>query len=153
MSSVWRNCSVCKSPIYQGSVYQKCSVSSCRKSAYCSVDCWDSHVPVMNHKSAWAEEERAPREVYSEERPARRRIVPSSNASSSKSHEALPSDVLIVVSKLKSYIKAKADMNTSGDVPDALSEIVRRYCDQAVENARVSGRKTVMARDFEALDE
>lgn len=150
MSEVWRNCSVCKKPIHQGAIYQKCSVSSCRKSAYCSVDCWDSHVPVMNHKSAWAEEERAPREVYSEERPSRRIVVqPKAQASSpSIGRMDLPEDILIVVSKLKNYIKARGDMNTSGDVADILSDIVRRYCDDAVDRARADGRKTVMARDF-----
>ena len=153
MSDVWRNCSVCKKPIRQGATYQKCSVSSCRKSAYCSVDCWDSHLPVMNHKSAWAEEEKAPFEVFSEERAPRRRIVPSpssvmAGSNNSSNHSDLPNDVLIVVSKLKNYIKAKGDMNTSGDVADALSEIVRRHCDEAINEARRQGRKTVMARDF-----
>lgn len=149
MAQVWRNCSVCKKPILQGATYQKCSVSSCRKSAYCSVDCWDSHVPVMNHKSAWAEEEKAPFEVYGEERP-RRRIVPTPKSSSAAAplNSNLPMDVLTVVSKLKTYIKARGDMNTSGDVPDVLSEIIRSYCDDAIEQARLEGRKTVMGRDF-----
>lgn len=134
----------------QGQVYQKCSVSSCRKSAYCSVDCWDSHVPVMNHKSAWAEEERAPKEVFSEDR-ARRRIVSSKSEAPkpiSSNNSELPQDVLIVVSKLKNYIKARSDMNTSADVSDVLSDIVRSYCDRAIEEARTQGRKTVMGRDF-----
>ena len=150
MSEVWRNCSICKKPIMQGQVYQKCSVSSCRKSAYCSVDCWDSHVPVMNHKSAWAEEERAPKEAYSEDLP-RRRIVSSKSATPSvatTNNSDLPNDILIVVSKLKNYIKARSDMNTSADVSEALSDIVRSYCDQAIEEARAQGRKTVMGRDF-----
>lgn len=134
----------------QGQVYQKCSVSSCRKSAYCSVDCWDSHVPVMNHKSAWAEEERAPKEVFSEDRPRRRIVTSKSEAPKPISHNnsELPQDVLIVVSKLKNYIKARSDMNTSADVSDVLSDIVRSYCDRAIEEARTQGRKTVMGRDF-----
>ncbi len=152
MSGVWRNCSVCKKPIMQGAVYQKCSVSSCRKSAYCSVDCWDSHVPIMNHKSAWAEEEKAPHHEYSEERPRRRIVASSPQMSSSNEKSAkdseLPKDVLVVVSKLKAYIKAKADMNCSGDVSEMLSDIIRDKCDEATETARMAGRKTVMARDF-----
>lgn len=148
MAEVWRNCSVCKKPIMQGAIYQKCSVSSCRKSAYCSVDCWDSHVPIMNHKSAWAEEERAPNESYNEERP-RRRIVASSSSNKDASRPSdLPQDVLTVVSKLKAYIKARGDMNCSGDVPDILSDIIREKCDAAIEEARMAGRKTVMAKDF-----
>ena len=109
----------------------------------------------MNHKSAWAEEEKAPFEVYGEvsggERP-RRRIVASSKpaVSSPGAKQDLPMDVLTVVSKLKAYIKAKGDMNTSGDVPDVLSEIIRSYCDEAIEQARLEGRKTVMGRDFKA---
>lgn len=57
-------------------------------------------------------------------------------------------DVLVVVSKLKNYIKNTSDMNTAGNVAPALSGIVRSLCDQAIENARNDGRKTVMDRDF-----
>lgn len=57
-------------------------------------------------------------------------------------------EVLVVVSKLKKYIKERSDMNTSGNVADALSSILRRMCDQAIENAKNEGRKTVMDRDF-----
>jgi histone H3/H4 len=59
-------------------------------------------------------------------------------------------DILIVVSKLKSYIKQKADMNTSASVGPVLSELVRRLCDEAIENAKKDGRKTVMDRDFQS---
>lgn len=58
-------------------------------------------------------------------------------------------DVLVVVSKLKKYIKDKAGMNTSAAVADALSERIRQLCDQAIENAKTDGRKTVMDRDFQ----
>jgi hypothetical protein len=57
-------------------------------------------------------------------------------------------DVLVVVSKLKNYIRSKADMNTSGNVAATLSNIIRRLCDEAVEKAKQEGRKTVMDRDF-----
>ena len=57
-------------------------------------------------------------------------------------------DVLIVVSKLKNYIRSKADMNTSGNVAAALSGIIRQLCDDAIEKAKRDGRKTVMDRDF-----
>ena len=59
-------------------------------------------------------------------------------------------DVLVVVSKLKTYIRSRSDMNTAGNVAPKLSEIVRRLCDQAIEQARNDGRKTVMDRDFDA---
>lgn len=56
-------------------------------------------------------------------------------------------EVMVVVSKLKSYIKAKG-MSTASNVPPVLSKILRHYCDQAMENARKAHRKTVMDRDF-----
>ena len=59
-------------------------------------------------------------------------------------------DVLVVVSKLKSYIRSKSDMNTSGAVAARLSEIVRGLCDKAIERAKADNRKTVMDRDFDA---
>lgn len=57
-------------------------------------------------------------------------------------------DVLVVVSKLKTYIRSSAGMNTAGNVAPRLSELIRGLCDQAVQNARNEGRKTVMDRDF-----
>ena len=57
-------------------------------------------------------------------------------------------EVLVVVSKLKTYIKDKSGMNTSGGVASVLSDAVRRMCDEAIERARSDGRKTVMDRDF-----
>jgi histone H3/H4 len=61
------------------------------------------------------------------------------------------SDVLVVVSKLKAYIKAKSGMNTSDGVISVISDQVRQLCDQAAANAQRDGRKTVMDRDFLAL--
>jgi len=60
----------------------------------------------------------------------------------------VPRDVLVVVSKLKLYIRAISGMNTSDDVVGPLSDRLRLLCDDAVERARDDGRKTVMARDF-----
>jgi histone H3/H4 len=57
-------------------------------------------------------------------------------------------EVLVVASKVKNYIKDKGDMKTSASVLDALSERIRTMCDEAVENARSDGRKTVLDRDF-----
>jgi histone H3/H4 len=56
-------------------------------------------------------------------------------------------EVLVVVSKLKNYIRTQSGMNTSGGVAAVLSERLRSLCDQAIENARKDGRKTVMERD------
>lgn len=149
MSSEWRKCGVCKKSIPLGGIYQKCSISSCRKSVFCSVDCWSVHDSVMGHKSSFAEEERAPSEI--DEGP-RRRIVVAPKTSSQGGNEDLPIDVLIVVSKLKSYVKAKSGMNTSGDVADELSKFVRAIVHEGIEEARAEGRKTLMARDFKKIN-
>jgi len=56
-------------------------------------------------------------------------------------------DVLIVVSKLKKYIKDRSGMNTSDAVADALGEHVRSICDEAIRAAARDSRKTVLDRD------
>ncbi len=56
-------------------------------------------------------------------------------------------EVLVVASKIKKYIKDKADMNTSANTMDALTQLVTRTLDQAIESAKAEGRKTVMDRD------
>ena len=58
------------------------------------------------------------------------------------------SEVLVVASKVKSYIKEKSEMNTSGSVPEELSKRLALLLDKAIENAKADGRKTVMARDI-----
>jgi histone H3/H4 len=57
-------------------------------------------------------------------------------------------DVLVVTSKLKAYVKARAGMNTSDSVPVVLSAHVRRLARQAIRNAGTDDRKTVLDRDF-----
>ena len=64
------------------------------------------------------------------------------------SSEASQEDVLVVVSKLKNYIRATSSMNTAGGVAATLSTLVKGICSQAIENAKKDGRKTVMERDF-----
>lgn len=58
------------------------------------------------------------------------------------------SENLVVVSKVKKYIKNKAGMNTSATVMDHLSKIVEKEIEKAVQNAKNDNRKTVMDRDF-----
>jgi hypothetical protein len=145
MENFWRKCGSCKKEIGFNVVYQACSVSSCSKFAYCSVDCWDQHNPIMNHKSAWAEERRSPgqQDVVHNTPDTPRRIIVNQTSASANEQE-----VLIVASKLKQYIKDKYDMNTSASVMDILSHHVRRLTDQAVSKAQADGRKTLMDRDF-----
>lgn len=140
--SYWRRCGSCKKEINYGAIYQVCNVSSCKKLVFCSVDCWDLHNPVMNHKSSWAEEQRAPKK--DDEEGPKRILVTSKTL---VPHEV--ADILIVASKLKQYVKDKHDMNTSANVMEILSHHVRRLTDRATEKARSEGRKTLMDRDFE----
>jgi hypothetical protein len=62
--SFWRECSICKKPIAYRANYQVCSVSTCNRKrtglVFCSVDCWDAHLPDARHREAWAVEETAP---------------------------------------------------------------------------------------------
>jgi len=58
-------------------------------------------------------------------------------------------DVLVVASKVKAYIKSVSGMNTSAAVMEVLSQRLRQITDQAIENAKREGRKTVMDRDFQ----
>lgn len=58
-------------------------------------------------------------------------------------------EVLVVASKIKKYIKDKADMNTSASTMDALTALLTRAIDQAIQNAKGEGRKTVMDRDVQ----
>ena len=115
---------------------------------------------MMRHRVAWAEKVVAPsREQYlaelaeeeekeatemSEEADKGRRIVGLPG-------DDLPKDVLIVVSKLKAYVKARSGMSTSDGAIDVLSDHLRKLCDQAIQHAATAGRKTVMDRDFQAI--
>lgn len=62
--------------------------------------------------------------------------------------EVKVADVFVVTSKIKKMIRAKADMNTSGETIQILSKAVEALCEKAIESARADGRKTVMARDI-----
>lgn len=64
-----------------------------------------------------------------------------------KLSEVTDKDVLIVVSKMKKYIKDRSGMNCSDSVADMLSEHVRALCDDAIRMAARDERKTVLDRD------
>lgn len=63
-AETWKRCSTCKNPIGFTATYFVCSVSTCTRKrsgfVFCSVDCWEAHVPMMRHREAWAVEETAP---------------------------------------------------------------------------------------------
>ena len=155
---MWKPCASCSKPIGFGKRYYVCSVSTCKTTRFhpmfCSIGCWDAHVPVMNHRSAWAEEEHAPTgPPPASGRPSgggdsdelRARLMRQMAADSKGIPEK---DVLIVASKLKKYVKERAGMNCSADVLEALSDLVRIHANDAVDRAREDGRKTVKGRDF-----
>lgn len=56
-------------------------------------------------------------------------------------------EILIVISKMKKYIKDRSGFNCSDSVGDALSEHVRALCDDAIRAAARDERKTVLDRD------
>ncbi len=170
----WKKCSSCKQWIDFETLYWVCNVSTCNRKrtglVFCTVSCWETHVPLMNHRESWAEERHSPsrakwaaeqREEASKDAP-RRRIVraesqvsgtaaPASHAPGLAADPSLsddvPKEILIVASRLKAYVAARSGMNTSERVLSHLSDIVRRVCDEAIRNAARDERKTVLDRD------
>ncbi|HTO69509.1 MAG TPA: hypothetical protein VMR31_06575 [Myxococcota bacterium] len=168
----WRRCSSCKREIAFAATYWVCNVSTCNRKrtglAFCSTSCWDAHLPLMNHREAWAEERRAPtREAFLREQAAEASAQKASPAPAAAAkpkpapvavRPATPrpppapeveKDVLVVVSKLKAYVRERSGMNTSDAVAPVLSDELRRLCDRAIQNAQRDGRRTVLERDFE----
>ena len=150
--NLWKKCSACKKPILLGSQYYECSVSTCTGErtgyVFCSVGCWEAHIPGANHRSsAGAIEKYAPKTLEA------RRIIPTASAgapagSAAGKSSSMSQEVLVVVSKMKQYIRDTSEFNTSEDVNQVLSNMVRIACDRAIEKAKAQGRKTVMAKDF-----
>lgn len=175
--SEWRKCSSCKKPIALGTRYYVCSVSTCNGQrtgyVFCSVHCFERHLPGARHKDAGAVEMTAPKsQQYNSESnsdtssiqtektelrtPSRVFVNPSTNSSTAntitkKSAASIPREVLVIASRLKEYIQARSEYNTSASVMDVLSDHLRVICDRGIDNARADGRKTVMDRDFEFL--
>jgi len=156
----WKRCSTCKKALPFEAVYWECNVSTCNRPrtalAFCSVPCWDAHVPTMRHRDAWAEERRSPRREEWE-RQQREEATRSERAGARASAAASPTspaggpaprEVLVIASRLKAYVRARSGMNTSDVVLDVLSDKLRALCDEAVRRARLAGRQTVLDRDF-----
>ena len=141
---------------------------------FCSVACWDSHVATLRHREAWAVEAVAPGRAEAaregRDEPVRREPAPAARppapapaapqpprpaAGSVTAHAGGPAlsnhydhdEVLVVVSKVKKYIRDRGGMNTSDAVAEALGAHVRKVCDDAIRNAVRDGRKTVLDRD------
>lgn len=146
----WRRCSSCKREIRFAAPYWICSVSTCNRKGssfvFCSVACWNAHVPTMRHREAWAEEQVSPtRDEWATRGEDAANEGPAASVSPAGE---VPHEVLIVASKLKQYVRARSGMNTSDSVMEVLSRRVRAMCDDAIQRAREDGRKTIMDRDF-----
>jgi hypothetical protein len=179
-ASRWRRCSTCKNDIDFARLYWVCNVSTCNRkrtgTIFCSVSCWEAHVPIMRHRESWAVEKTSPtREAWAREqaaesvsppstpssrssvsdttkgqpkRESKRTLVRPASVSSARASSEIPRDILIVASKMKSYIRAVSGMNTSDTSLDVLSDHVRALCDRAIREAGGDERRTVMGRDF-----
>ncbi len=155
-ANIWKKCSTCKKPIHFGSRYYVCSVSTCNGDrtgyVFCDISCFEAHLPGARHRQAGAIEKMAPKTA---DAPSRILIKPISTAgmpaSTFSGAASVPRDVLIIASRLKEYVTARADFNTSASVMDVLSDYVRVITDRAIEQARAEGRKTVLDRDFDFL--
>jgi hypothetical protein len=163
----WRPCSSCKGDIDFGEIYYVCDVATCNRGStdlrFCSIECWDVHVPVMRHRNAGAVEKRAPTQAEWERElekdrptdapPARQAASAGSpvEGAVSLNDDDLPRDILVVASKLKAYIRARSGMNTSDSVMEVLSDRLRALCDEGIRGAARDGRKTVMDRDFRSI--
>ena len=171
--SYWRLCSSCKKEIGFQEKYYACSVSTCNQKrttlVFCSVSCWDVHLPLARHRSASAIEKHSPsvgewERQKSEEMPADRKTSSSSHPfpvnppSDSQTNTVIdlhevtqPHDILVVVSKLKKYVRERSGMNTSDSVMKVLSDHLRALCDEGIRNSARAGRKTLMDRDFKSI--
>jgi len=159
MEPEFRHCSICKRSIAFGQDYFRCSVSTCNRARialyFCSVSCWDAHLPDARHREAWAEPVTAPsRETWEREqaqqaeRAAEKPKTGGAPAPATPLGGAVPREVLIVVSKAKDYVRARSGMNTSDGLFEPLSDRIRRLCELAIASAARDGRKTVLDRDF-----
>ncbi len=115
-----------------------------------------SEAPSSAQQAAAVAQSRTPQRVIS--RPSASVSASTSSSPSVSSaptrapfKDSLESETLVVVSKLKNYVRERSEMNTSDSVINVLSARLRRLCDRAIENARNDGRKTIMDRDFDKL--
>jgi len=153
----WRRCNACKKPIEFASLYWVCNVSTCNRKrtalAFCSVECWEVHLPTVNHRETWAVEKTAPTAAehskaageVGEKNAGRRKLIRPVPA---QREPAEVEEVLIVASRLKDFIRSRSGFNTSDGVLEPLSQIVREACEAAMRTAERDGRRTVLDRDI-----
>ncbi|HTV19442.1 MAG TPA: hypothetical protein VMG12_12240 [Polyangiaceae bacterium] len=171
----WKHCNICKSPIAFQAEYFVCSVSTCNRKRtgllFCSLPCFEAHLPTARHRDAWAEREQAPsasewRATLAAEASTAAGAAPAAPAASSGGAAARsaeprsappaptpegPTDeheILVVVSKLKKYVRDWSGMNTSDAAMNVISDHLRELCREATRHAGADGRRTVLDRDF-----
>jgi hypothetical protein len=190
----WKHCNICKAAIAYRAEYFVCSVSTCNRKRtglfFCSLACFEAHLPTARHRDAWAEREQAPTraewqaalaasegslndpEPGEAAQPApERRVVPAAEGSGARAAPGTPGagaperrivgvsgsapqpateehEVLVVVSKLKKYVRDWSGMNTSDGAMSVLSDHLRDLCREATRQAGMDGRRTVLDRDF-----
>ena len=184
---IWKHCNICKKPIPFRGEYFLCSVSTCNRKRmglfFCSLPCFEAHLPTARHRDAWAEREQAPSESEwqaaqaadaseaapaavpqqpgSPPQPRAREAATPAAATAPKPLGAEPAEpaaqghgdaneteVLVVVSKLKKYVRDWSGMNTSDGAMAILSDHLRELCREATRRAGMDGRRTVLDRDF-----
>jgi hypothetical protein len=79
--------------------------------------------------------------------PRRIEAAPPAPAGAVAFNDIVDRDILIVISKLKKYIKDRSGMNCSDAVAEVLSDHVRALCDDSIRAAGRDERKTVLDRD------
>jgi hypothetical protein len=139
----WKKCTTCKKSIGFSQKYWTCSVSTCTRVrtglTFCSVACFDIHVPVLNHKDAWALENDSPKSSE-----------PNKTLTPKQPEAVSEYEILVVTSKVKDYIRKRSGMNTSASALDSLSDAVRKWCQDGIQSALKNGRKTLLDRDIGA---
>jgi histone H3/H4 len=60
---------------------------------------------------------------------------------------------LVVISKVKKFIKEKSEFNTSAAFFEPLNADIIKSCKEAISHAQKLGRKTVMGKDFNLFKE
>ena len=137
MPERWRRCSACKSDIALDALYWVCSVSTCNRKrtglVFCTVDCWEIHLPTERHREAWAVEKRAPKTAEPPDtaaNPASPRSTKTPSSRSAKRSSAPPpsssvrnseaastprnEEILVVASKLKAYVRGALGLQYFG---------------------------------------
>lgn len=102
--------------------------------------------PSPGHAASASPAPAAPRRVVGEPPPPAPGVPPPP-APGVHLNDVVDNDILIVVSKLKKYIKERSGMNCSDAVAEVLSDHVRALCDDSIRAAGRDERKTVLDRD------